>query len=173
MLAADCHRPPKLYLYASQSRLEPALLRGEFRLLPAAAAVKPSAQILPFRPAAMRAVDAINYLTLSLAISGETSQFNVFPEADGCLMIHDAETFGERIHRAAQEMLPTWAGIDAAVSYGVPSPLGRAFSKSRQHAAETEWLFAWRPTQATAAVLPVVIRIGSIEDIAELRRKSA
>jgi hypothetical protein len=34
-------------------------------------------------------------------------------------------------------------------------------------------LFAWRPTQPTLSLHPVVIRIGSIEGIAELREKAA
>jgi len=64
------------------------------------------------------------------------------------------------------------AGIDAAVSYGAASPLGAAFCKTKRHAPEHEWLFAWRPMQEAMVRNPVVIRIGSIEDIAELRVRS-
>ena len=98
--------------------------------------------------------------------------FDEFPGADCCLIIHDAEQFGERMHRAVEKMLPTWAGIDAAISYGVPSPLGRAFSKTKRHANQQEWLFAWRPTQPATALQPIILHIGNIEAFAELRGKA-
>ena len=74
-------------------------------------------------------------------------------------------------HRAVQKALPNWAGIDAAISYGEPSPLGKIFSKEKNQAAENEWRFAWRPMQARASAHPVVIQIGNIEDIAELHSR--
>ncbi|MES2535790.1 MAG: hypothetical protein V4632_07935 [Pseudomonadota bacterium] len=150
MFAADSQRPPKLYQHGERQILERSLSEGEFRLLPAAAE---------------------NYLVLSFAATWDPASFDRIPGADCCLLIHNPEEFGERLHRAAQKMLPTWAGIDAAIAYGTPSPLGKAFSKSRQAADEKEWLFAWRPTQATTSIRPLVIRIGSIETIAELRMK--
>lgn len=112
------------------------------------------------------------FLTLSLASTWDTGLFDAFGTSDCCLVIHDAEQFGERIHRVAQRLLPSWAGIDAAISYGVPSPLGEVFSKARQHAGEKEWLFAWRPTQPALVNKPVTISIGNIDGIAELRGKA-
>jgi hypothetical protein len=76
------------------------------------------------------------------------------------------------VHRAAQRVLPDWAGIDAAMSYGAPSPLGKAFFKTRQRAAESEWRFAWRPMQRNASLHPVTIHIGSLQDIAELHTRN-
>jgi hypothetical protein len=171
MLDADCERPPKLYRYAEHQSLERSLTLGEFRLQPAAEEKTASPQILPFQSSAARAMPASAYLTLSLSKTWDVQLFDAFPDADCCLIIHDPEQFGERIHRAATKMLPTWAGIDAAISYGAPSPLGRAFSKNRQHANQQEWLFAWRPTQPAKALQSIVIQIGSIEEFAELRGK--
>jgi hypothetical protein len=132
---------------------------GEFRLRP---------------PGGMQwTAPAHNYLTLSLTRAWNESLFEQFAGADSCLIIHDTEAFGERIHRAAQKALPSWAGIDAAVSYGAPSPLGAVFSKSRGDARQNEWMFAWRPTQSTLSLNPILIQIGSIENIAELRDKGA
>jgi len=135
---------------------------GEFRLRPPA--IQSPAEML--RPTAAK-----NYLTLSLTQVWNESLFDAFLGADSCLIIHDTEEFGERIHRAAQKALPSWAGIDAAVSYGAPSPLGAVFSKASSEARQREWMFAWRPTQSTMSLNPVVIQIGSIEGIAELRDK--
>ena len=165
-MPAALKRPSKLYCYGKRQELERALQFGEFRLEPppASNAANP---ILPFGPRAGQ-----GFLTLSLASAWDPSLFATFGDADCCLVIHDAEQFGERIHRTAQRMLPSWAGIDAAISYGVPSPLGDVFSKSRQQAAEKEWLFAWRPTQPALVNKPVTINIGSLEGIAELRDKS-
>ena len=171
MLAVDYQRPSKLYRYSQRHWLERSLKLGEFRLRPATEQANASPQILPFQPIEARTAVAATYLTLSLAKTWDDALFAEFPGADCCLIIHDAEEFGERIHRAVKRVLPAWAGIDAAVSYGMPSSLGRAFSKTKSCAIEKEWLFAWRPTQPTSALKPILVQIGSIEDIAELREK--
>jgi hypothetical protein len=175
MLAVDCPRPSTLYQYADRPSLTLALTLGEFRLQPAAPdadSVAPASnQILPFRRKQTSAGLPGSYLTLRLTQVWDEKLFETESGPDCCLIIHDAEQFGERIHRAAQQALPNWAGIDAAVSYGIPSPLGAAFSKGRPLAKEKEWLFAWRPIEPMLSVHPVVIRIGSIEAIAELRSR--
>lgn len=176
MLAADCQRPSHLYQYASRSALERSLTHGEFWLKPAAPDARlpesDNNQILPFRPRRAGASPG-NFLILQLTQAWDEKMFAPDSGSDCCLVIRDAEQFGERIHRAAQQALPNWAGIDAAVSYGIPSPLGAAFSKARQLAREKEWLFAWRPIQPAQTAHAIMIRIGSIEAIAELRGKSS
>jgi hypothetical protein len=157
MPGIDSSRPPKLFRYSERQWLERALTLGEFRLSPPAAD--------PGQPAA-------RYLTLGWTRSLKDSLFDTFG-VDTCLIIHDTEQFGERLHRAVQRVLPSWAGIDAPVYYGKPSPLGALFSRERADAAQEEWLFAWRPTEAMLSLNPVVVRIGSIEGIAEIRDKSA
>ena len=154
MPGIDASRPPKLYRYSDRQWLERALTLGEFRLSPPAAGGGPQA----------------GYLTLGWTRSWNESLFDTFG-VDTCLIVHDTEQFGERLHRAAQKILPSWAGIDAPVYYGRPSPLGALFSKGRADAAQEEWLFAWRPTEAMLSPHPVFIRLGSIEGIAELRDK--
>ncbi|HYD60355.1 MAG TPA: hypothetical protein VEC35_08370 [Noviherbaspirillum sp.] len=169
MTAAAMQRPAKLYRYSQRQSLERSLRFGEFLLQPPAAQAAAGDSILPFGPRATTG----GFLTLSLASTWDAGLFDAFSGADCCLIVHDAEQFGERIHRAAQRLLPSWAGIDAAISYGVPSPLGDVFSKNRLQAAEKEWLFAWRPTQPALLNKPVTISIGSIEGIAELRDRGA
>jgi hypothetical protein len=93
--------------------------------------------------------------------------------ADSCLVIHNSEEFGERLHRAVQRALPNWAGIDGAIEYGARSPLGSAFTKSGAEAHEQEWQFAWRPLSHQASMNPVTVRIGSIEQFAELRDRES
>jgi hypothetical protein len=166
MLSADYQRPAKLYRYSERQWLERSLTLGEFRLRPPAESLQIS-NLHHARGAAKRATPQL--LTLSMSSSDDASLFNAFAPSDCCLVIHDTEHFGELIHRAAQRLLPNWAGIDAAVSYGQPSPLGSAFSKGKRDASQHEWLFAWRPAQATITLRPVVIQIGNIEAIAELR----
>ena len=177
MSLIDCQRPPVLYRYSQRALLERSLTLGEFCLRPAAdhmeaVPVAAGEPILPFRSRTGAIASHATYLTLSMAKDWDDALFDAFPDADCCLVIHKAEEFGERIHRAAARMLPNWAGIDAAISYGAPSPLGAAFTKPQQDARQREWLFAWRPINPTMALSPVTIQIGNIEDIAELRRKS-
>ena len=157
MPGIDSSRPPKLYRYSDRQWLERALTLGEFRLSPPA--VEPGQQ-------------AARYLTLGWTRSWNERLFDAFG-VDTCLIIHDTEQFGERLHRAAQKILPSWAGIDAPVYYGKPSPLGALFSKERADAAQEEWLFTWRPTGAMLSLAPVFVRVGNIEGIAELRDKTS
>lgn len=177
MLAVvDYQRPQKLYRYSKYESLERSLTLGEFRLLPSMPdeAIRPpgSEQILPFKSSKPQPVAALNYLTLSLVNGWDEKLFDKAAGTDSCLIIHNPEEFGERVHRAVRKLLPSWAGIDAAISYGAPSPLGAAFSKSKHNANQKEWLFAWRPIQPTSSMQPVVIQIGSIESMAELRRET-
>lgn len=168
MLSPDYQRPTKLYRYSERQWLERSLTLGEFRLRPPAESLQIS-NLHHSRSAATRATPQM--LTLSMSMRDDASLFSAFAPSDCCLVVHDTEQFGELIHRAAQRVLPNWAGIDAAVSYDQPSPLGSAFSKTKRDASHHEWLFAWRPAQATITLRPIVIRIGNIEAIAELRDK--
>jgi hypothetical protein len=141
----DYQRPPTLYRYGIRSDLEQALSQGEFILRPAS-----------------------QCLTLSFSQVWDRNLFDLF-SADACLIIHNTEEFGERVHRAVQRTLPSWAGIDGAVEYGTRAALGAAFTKTPAEAQEREWQFAWRAMQANLSLNPVMIKIGSIEQFAELR----
>ena len=142
----DYQRPPTLHRYAPRAELELSLSEGQFRLRPTA-----------------------NCLTLSFSTVWDKQLFELLAPADSCLIIHNSEEFGERLHRAVQRMLPSWTGIDGAVEYGVRAALGAAFSKTALEAHEHEWQFAWRSMQSRMSMNPVTIKIGSIESFAELR----
>jgi hypothetical protein len=141
----DYKRPPTPHRYAPRAELELSLSAGQFRLIP-----------------------ANNCLTLSFSQVWDKALFEVH-SADSCLVIHNTEEFGERLHRAVQRTLPSWAGIDGAVEYGVRAALGAAFTKSSAEANEHEWQFAWRAMAPQLSLNPVTIKIGSIENFAELR----
>lgn len=162
MTMIDNKRPSKLYYFSEREGLERSLSLGEFRL-------SPPLQL----PLQSPSDNDANYLILSLAQSWDGTLFDGKPNGGAYLIVHNSEEFGERVHRAAQKILPNWAGIDAAMSYGVPSPLGRIFSRPKNHENEKEWRFAWRPMQGGLSAKPVTIRIGSIADIAELRTANA
>lgn len=148
MLTGGYQRPPTLHLYGQRAALERALAKGHFQLLPSGPC-----------------------LTLAFSSAWDPALFTLLGPADTCLVVHNTEDFGERLHRAVQRALPSWVGIDGAVVYGARGPLGAMFSKPAEDAAEREWLFAWRPMQANLAVKPVVVELGSIEGYAELRGK--
>lgn len=142
----DYQRPPTLHLYGMRDELEQALHAGQFRLTP-----------------------GNGFLTLTFSRVFSKNLFEVLGPADCCLVIHNTELFGERLHRAVQRTLPNWAGIDGAVEYGKRSPLGAAFTETGAQAQQQEWRFAWRSMSPGASLNPVTVRIGSIEQFAELR----
>jgi hypothetical protein len=142
----DYKRPPTLHRYAPRAELELALTTGQFRLIP-----------------------SNNCLTLSFSKVWDKALFDLLAPADCCLVIHNTEEFGERLHRAVQRTLPSWAGIDGAVEYGARAALGAAFTKTAAESHEQEWQFAWRAMAPQMSLNPVTIKIGSIESFAELR----
>ncbi|MES2149641.1 MAG: hypothetical protein V4508_07585 [Pseudomonadota bacterium] len=146
----DYKRPPTLHRYGPRAELELALKAGQFRLVP-----------------------ANNCLTLAFSTVWDKSLFDALAPADCCLIIHNTEEFGERLHRAVQRTLPSWAGIDGAIEYGVRAALGAAFTKTSAEAHEHEWQFAWRAMAPQLSLNPVVVKIGSIESFAELRERDA
>jgi hypothetical protein len=146
----DYQRPPTLHRYGLHSDLEQALKAGQFQLVPAG-----------------------SFLTLSFSTAWDKKLFDVFAPADCCLVIHNSEEFGERLHRAVQRALPNWAGIDGPVEYGARSRLGAAFTKTGAEAPEQEWRFAWRSLSSTASLNPVTVRLGSLEQFAELRDRES
>ncbi|MGI4842905.1 MAG: hypothetical protein ACRYF7_06280 [Janthinobacterium lividum] len=145
----DYQRPPTLHRYATRTETE-AALRGQFRLVPSGF-----------------------FLTVSFSTVWDKRLFDVLGPADSCLVIHNTELFGERLHRAVQRTLPDWAGIDGPVEYGVRSRLGAAFTKGAAQALEQEWQFAWRSMSPSAILRPVTVDIGSIESFAELRDRES
>jgi len=142
----DYQRPPTLHRYGMRTELEQALAAGQFRLAP-----------------------ANGFLVLSFSQAWNKDLFDVLGPADSCLVIHNTEEFGERLHRAVQRTLPNWAGIDGPVEYGVRSRLGQAFTTTADQGREQEWKFAWRSLSPQASMNPVTVRIGNIEQFAELR----
>lgn len=145
----DYQRPATLYRYGVREDLELALTQGQFILRPAGPC-----------------------LTLSFSQAWEPKLFDLF-SSDSCLVIHNPDEFGERLHRAIQRTLPNWVGIDGEVAYGERAALGVAFTKTAAEAQEQEWLFAWRSMQRNASLNPVLVKIGSLENFAELRARDA
>ncbi len=146
----DYKRPPTLYRYASRAELELSLSLGQFRLIP-----------------------SNSCLTLSFSQAWDKSLFELLGPVDSCLIIHNTEEFGERLHRAVQRTLPRWAGIDGAIEYGARAALGAAFTKTSAEAHEQEWQFAWRAMAPQMSLNPVTVKIGSIESFAELRDRES
>lgn len=170
MSSKDYQRPATLYLYASKAVLQNCLSLGEFRLQPATDQ-NPGAP-LPSSAIRLNSAMAPNFLTLGFAQAWDDNLFQSFPGSDACLVIHNTEEFGERLHRAVQRALPNWAGIDGAISYGKRSALGAIFTRPAAQAAQQSWQFAWRPMQPTITLNPITVKCGSIEDFAEIRSRS-
>lgn len=112
-----------------------------------------------------------DYYLLSFTKKNESYMFEEFSGADSCLVIHDPSEFQKRMYRASNLKLPSWAGIDAHITYGGPSDYGAPFEKPFRYIFQWEWRFAWIPgfESKTQNNLPCIfLDIGSIEDIAEI-----
>jgi hypothetical protein len=193
----DFQRPRQLYRYSEKKWLEKSLSHGEFRLRPASdykfleadrarqddelkrvrhanpesliITVADSNEVIkPIGPVTFTKELKTNYLTLCLSLAWEERLFAEFSGSDSCLVIHEPESFCERIHAAASEIMPDWHGIDGRVAYGEESLLGSAFSKPVHFSKQHEWRFAWVPPLPKNIIQAQLLRIGSIKDIAEI-----
>lgn len=193
----DLTYPPKLYRYSEREWLERSLSLGEFRLRPASEykdqevdsarhddelvrtskspgssvriTLENSGQIIrPTGEVVYRSEVGTNYFAICFSKRWDERLFDEFSKADSCLVIHDVEEFCNRLHSAVEVLLPDWAGFDAAVEYGKQSKHGAVFSKPAQFTLQHEWRFAWRPSVRIEHLDPIIFKIGSIRDIAEI-----
>ena len=199
-LTIDCRRPQKLYRYSNATWLERSLKLGEFRLRPAAdykdllmdsarnddelvrvqstegkyvtiTHVETGQDIKPIGHVSYRSEIHTNYLVSCFSCVWDPSLFDEFSGSDACLVIHNVDEFCERMHSAAEAQLPACVGIDGPVIYGQSSPLGGVFSKPLRFLQQQEWRFAWMPKEPVKLLDPKLLSIGSIEGLAELRRR--
>lgn len=194
----NCTRPTKLYRYSERRWLEQAMAEGRFLLKPASSYKDlerdPSRQddelvrirqspadqvtitvqgtgqeIRPIGPVTYTNTCHTDYLVLCFSSRWGEDLFTSFPGTDACLVIHDVETFAEKLHAVAETRLAGWAGMDAPVSYTVLDRLGVPFFKPERHASQAEFRFAWYPRFPRPRLEPVSIRMGSLAGIAEIR----
>lgn len=117
-----------------------------------------------------------DYMMLCFSERWSVKLFSEFPPSDACLVIHDVEKFVERLHAAMEVILRKWtgidwAGIDSRVTYGGNSSLGVVFSKPLHFIDQQEWRFAWCPERPFKKLNSLKIRMGSIEQIAEIVKR--
>lgn len=194
----NCTRPPKLYRYSERKWLEQAMTEGRFLLKPASSyrdlEMDPARQddelvrtrqsppervsiilqgtgqeIRPIGPVTYTNTSHTDYLVLCFSSRWGEDLFTSFPGTDACLVIHDVETFAERLHAVVEAESPGWAGIDAPVSYTQLDRLGVPFFKPERHASQAEFRFAWYPRDPRPRLEAISIRIGCLTGIAEIR----
>jgi len=199
ILNMDFTRPSNLYRYSERIWLERSLKLGEFRVRAASDYKKfesdsarhddelvridkspgssviitnerTGERIVPVGDVTYRTEIGTNYLTVCFSQRWNETLFDVFPDTDACLVIHNVDEFIERFHFAASSVLPEsqWIGLDAPVEYGRESCLGGVFSKPNQFRNQHEWRFAWLPVRSLTNIEPVIVKLGNIESIAEI-----
>lgn len=191
----DVSRPEKLYRYCERHWLERSLLLGEFRLMPAshykgleADSARQDDELCRVRNVAPEEVRITgedgriiipigdvefttrllrDYMVACFSTRWSPVRGGGFDGADACLVIHDPEGFMERMHVELDRVIPGGSIVDSTVSYGVPHPLGVAYSKPAFYADQYEHRLTVLPPD-DRPLSELIIRIGSIESIAEI-----
>jgi hypothetical protein len=94
--------------------------------------------------------------------------------SDACLIIHDSETFIDRLFAAFSRALPDWVGAGSLVRYFDPlrahDEVLATFEKDFQYAYQREFRFAWDPPNGQPAKeLPQLdLNLGPLTDVASL-----
>ncbi|MGB7814787.1 MAG: hypothetical protein WBL28_00380 [Methylotenera sp.] len=109
-----------------------------------------------------------DYYTLCFSSSWNIALFDEFHNSDACLIIHKPEEVCERIHFFANRFLQDWSSLDARVTYGGRSDFGAFYLKDPKYTIQDEWRFTWVPPDALKKLTPFNIKIGSIENFAEI-----
>ena len=78
----DYQRPPTQHRYALRTELENSLRLGQFRLEPSG-----------------------GFLNLSFSTAWDKALFDIITPSDACLVIHNSEEFGERLHADLNRIL--------------------------------------------------------------------
>lgn len=200
MQIIDMRQPVRLYRYSKYHHLTRSLLDGSFRLSPASAykdmltdvarqddeqvrirevAANDISMMNQTTGAAIRPIGQVkftksintNYYVLCLSESADDRMYELFKDTNSCLIIRNPDKFCERLHAAVAKALPNWGAMDAPIAYGTESPFGAVFEKDVRYFPQREWRFAWMPSDAMAQLPVLDVRMGSIEDIAEITRK--
>jgi hypothetical protein len=192
----DITRPNKLYRYSEEAWAARSLRLGEFRLRPASeykemetaeartddelnrritlrnpviTHVKTGKPIIPIGDVVMSSDVGSDYLALCLATEYSDHFYREFTGSDACLIIHDPNEFFRRMYRAVRSVIPNgWGAADGPVSYGARSKLGPAFTKPEKYLFQFEWRFVCLPIPALDRCQAMNVRLGNIEDIAEM-----
>lgn len=199
-LTINCAPPGCLYRYSERQCLERSLTLGEFLLKPASSFKdrpgdtarqddeltrvrhsqphevkivhqRTGRELKPIGPVKFEEKSLTDYLIICFSKKWDRKLFAEFKGSDACLVIHEVEEFQDRIHSAVEKVPPGWIGFDIAVDYEKPHPLGMWFSKPSAYSYQEEWRFAWLPKASFPKLSPTLVTIGSISDIAEIRRK--
>jgi len=128
-------KPKKLYRYSERKWLERSLTLGEFRLRPASdyrsiekdnarqddelvrlrkspassvtiQNIRTGEKIQPIGDVVYRSETGTNYLTICFSKQWDEKLFEVFPNTNACLVIHNVNEFCEKIHLATEKILP-------------------------------------------------------------------
>jgi hypothetical protein len=93
--------------------------------------------------------------------------------AEACVVIHNRDSFSERLRRAASEVLPSSKLMEGAALYVDPlrpntSKVFVPLAKHFRYAYQKEYRFAWLPRRGLGDLVHVDLAIGAIDDVARL-----
>jgi hypothetical protein len=138
-------------------------------------------QTIPIIGGIRHTVSAPNYYVLCCSNEFDYRLFSAFKnskgeEEDTCLVIRDVDEFARRLEVAVHSRLPGWHYFWASVLYYDPynpvpnQRISPGIYKDFKYAYQREYRFLWHPLSHRGASEFFYVKIGSLEDIAELHR---
>jgi hypothetical protein len=121
-----------------------------------------------------RTVSMPDYYMLCLSCDWNVSLFEAFDNADSCVVIHDVETFAQRLDLAAREHLTDWYFHYNPVQYFDPFEMAKdeyfnaGMCKDFKFAFEREYRFLWVNLTGGEANGYKYLNLGPLTDIAAL-----
>lgn len=125
-----------------------------------------------------------NYMMYCMAGSLSPTLFSHFGKTyDSCVLLHDMDEFARRVEVAAREHFPVdgfvhgrgpvtyidpLSAIEPIPDIATGTTVTIPFLKHFKHTYQEEFRFVWVPKSARRNLRKVCLRIGSIDDIAEL-----
>lgn len=136
-------------------------------------------QVVPIKGDIQKTTGGPNYYLFCCSNEFDDRLFHAFKHGNGkssdsCLVIRDVEAFASRLDCAVQKRLPGWHFYWGPVVYYDPynvshkQPVSPGVSKDFKYAYQREYRFVWHPVTLNGAADFFDVKIGSLEDIAEL-----
>jgi hypothetical protein len=158
---------------ADEERAKTSFLAGEYVRI-----ISKDGMRVPIVGDVRRTVSLPNYYMLCLSCEWDPALFSDF-RADACAVVRDGKRFAERLQAASKEQLDGWYFHHGPVEYFDPYQMSRdqffdaGMCKDFRFAFEREYRFLWVSLAGEEADNFKVVKLGPLEDIAEVHAPDA
>jgi len=136
-------------------------------------AAKINQEIIPVGPITESIISKTDYYIYCLSLVGHSNKIYEAFKADTMIHIKKPQIFIERMYKALDQKLTNYSNIGKPVTYidessWVSAEVDVFFNKNGTYKYQKEFRFVCLPDSEEQNLRPILLRIGNIEDIADI-----